>query len=84
MLNLKRALSNPYAIGALALSIALQLLAVYVDPLARILGVVPLAAREWLIVVSFALVPAVVGQAIKLGQALSYPAAERGGSGFTS
>jgi len=68
VLNLKRALSNPYAIGALALSIALQLLVVYADPLARILGVVPLAAREWLIVISFALVPAVVGQAIKLRQ----------------
>ena len=68
VLNLTRALSNPYAIGALALSIALQLLVVYVDPLARILGVVPLAPREWLIVISFALVPAVVGQAIKLRQ----------------
>ena len=68
VLNAKRALANPYAIGALALSIALQLLTVYVDPLARILGVVPPAARDWLLIVSFALVPAVVGQAIKLAQ----------------
>jgi hypothetical protein len=36
----------------------------YSSALARILGVVPLDAREWLIVISFALAPAVVGQAI--------------------
>ena len=70
------------------LSIALQLLAVYVAPLARILGVVRPTARDWLLIVSFALVPAVVGQAIKLctteSQYIAYPAAARGGSGFTS
>ena len=43
VLDLKRALANPYAIGALAFSIALQLLAVVRGPLARMLGVVPLA-----------------------------------------
>ena len=58
--------SNPYAIGAVVLSIALQLLAVYVPLLARLLGVAPLDARSWLIVISFAAVPAVVGQGIKL------------------
>jgi Ca2+-transporting ATPase len=68
VLDAKRALANPYAIGALGLSIALQFLTVYVDPLARILGVVRPTARDWLLIVSFALVPAVVGQAIKLAQ----------------
>jgi Ca2+-transporting ATPase len=66
--DVKRALVNPYAIGGLTLSIVLQLVAVYADPLPRILGLVPLDQRDWLIVISFALVPAVVGQGIKLVQ----------------
>lgn len=61
-----RALSNPYAIGGLALSIALQLLAGYLAPLARVLGVVRLEAADWLLILSFALIPAVVGQAVKM------------------
>ncbi len=61
-------LSNPYALGAVALSIALQLLAIYVQPLARVLGVEPLDARSWLIVLSLAVIPAVVGQGIKLAR----------------
>jgi Ca2+-transporting ATPase len=87
VLDATRALSNPYAIAALAFSIALQLVAAHVEPLARILGLVPLALRDWSIIIAFALVPAVVGQAIKLGQrrkTSAYPAAARGGSGFTS
>ena len=61
-----QAFSNPYAIGALGLSIALQLAAAYIGPLARVLGVQPLDARSWSIVVSCALVPAVIGEGIKL------------------
>jgi Ca2+-transporting ATPase len=61
-------LSNPYALGAVALSIALQLLAVYVQPLARVLGVEPLDARRWVIVLSLAVIPAVLGQGIKLAR----------------
>ena len=53
--------ANPYAIGALLLTIALQLLAVYVPPLARVLGVVPPGARDWLVVGALSLVPAAVG-----------------------
>jgi magnesium-transporting ATPase (P-type) len=68
VLGAKRALSNPYAVGALVFSIVLQLLTVYVDPLAHILGLVPLASRDWLIIIAFALGPAVVGQVIKLGR----------------
>jgi Ca2+-transporting ATPase len=57
--------SNPYALGAVVLSVALQLLAMYVQPLARVLGVEPLDARSWLLVIAFALIPAVAGQGIK-------------------
>jgi P-type Ca2+ transporter type 2C len=60
--------SNPYALGALALSIVLQLLAMYVTPLARVLGVEPLEGRAWFLVVSFAAIPAVAGQAIKFAR----------------
>jgi Ca2+-transporting ATPase len=59
-------LSNPYALGAVVLSIALQLLAIYVQPLARVLGVEPLDARSWFLVLSLAVIPAVLGQGIKL------------------
>ena len=68
MLDAKRALSNPYAIGALAFSLVLQLATVYVNPLAHILGLVPPASGDWLIIIGFALGPAVVKQAIKLGR----------------
>jgi len=60
--------SNPYALVALALSIGLQLLASYLAPLARVLGVQPLDGRTWFLVVSFAMIPASIGQAIKIGQ----------------
>ena len=60
--------SNPYALGAVAFSMVLQLLAIYVPPLARVLGVEPLDARSWLIVLSLAVIPAVLGQGIKLAR----------------
>ncbi len=60
--------SNPYAVGGLLLSIVLQLLAMYVTPLARVLGVETLDARGWFVVLSFAVIPAVFGQAMKLGR----------------
>lgn len=61
-----RIISNRWALGAALLTVALQFLAVYLAPLARILGVVPLAASDWLIVLPLALLPAVVGQVIAL------------------
>ncbi|MGH7445513.1 MAG: cation-translocating P-type ATPase, partial [Longimicrobiales bacterium] len=60
----RRVIRNPWALGATALTIALQLVAVYVPPLAAILGVVPLSLRDWALIVPFALLPAVVGQAL--------------------
>jgi cation transport ATPase-like protein len=39
--------SNPYALGAVVLSIGLQLAAMYIDPLAVLLRVEPLMVTEW-------------------------------------
>ena len=66
VLDRQKALANPYAVGALVLSIALQLVCAYVDPLPRVLGLAPLTTRDWLVVVAFAMTPAIVGQVIKL------------------
>jgi Ca2+-transporting ATPase len=60
-----RALANPYALGALALSFALQLTAMYVAPLAEVLQVVPLDGRDWLLIGACGAVPSIVGQAIR-------------------
>jgi Ca2+-transporting ATPase len=62
----ERAIANPYALAGVAVSVALQLAVVSVEPLARILRVVPLQSTDWLVVVFLASVPAVVGQALKL------------------
>ena len=69
VMGVARALSNPYAIGALALSILLQLIAVQVPLLARVLGLAPLHGGDWLVIVSFAAVPAIVGQVLKMRRA---------------
>lgn len=59
------AFRNRWAVGAVALSLALQVATVAVEPVARVLGVVPLGAREWAVVVGLGVVPAVVGQVLK-------------------
>jgi P-type Ca2+ transporter type 2C len=66
VLRASAALSNPYAVGALILSLVLQIAPMYVDPLARVLRVVPLTAPEWLIVMVCSSVTAVAGQALRL------------------
>ncbi|HEX7049540.1 MAG TPA: cation-translocating P-type ATPase [Longimicrobiales bacterium] len=71
VIGLRRATSNPYALGAVVLVVLLQLLAVGFAPLAQVLDVVPLRAREWLIITAFALLPAIVGQGLKLGVAFN-------------
>jgi Ca2+-transporting ATPase len=73
-----RALANPYAIAAVAVSGLLQLVAIYVGPIAAALGVVPLSAREWLVVLAAAAMPAVVGQAIRLARGAAHPRAASG------
>jgi Ca2+-transporting ATPase len=65
-LGLRRIVANPYALGAVALSIGLQLATMYVDPLPAVLRIAPLDQTQWTVVIVLSLVPAVVGQALKL------------------
>ena len=60
-----RALSNRYALAAVLVTFGLQIMAVSLDPLARVLRLSPLTGVDWLVVLGLALVPAVVGQALK-------------------
>ena len=66
MRTIRHALSNRYALAAVALALALQISAVTYSPLARVLSASRLGAVDWVIAVAFALVPAVAGQAAKL------------------
>jgi Ca2+-transporting ATPase len=66
VLSARRAVANPWALGALALVVGLQLAAVYVPRLAEILRAVPLTVADWSIVLPAALLPAVLGQLIRL------------------
>jgi Ca2+-transporting ATPase len=61
----RRAFGNRYAIAAVALAVALQLLAAFLAPLNRVLHLVPLSPTDWLVVAALGLVPAVVGQTVK-------------------
>jgi Ca2+-transporting ATPase len=66
MLLPARAAANPYALGAVALSVGLQVLAVSFDPLARVLRLAALGAGDWAVVLGLSAVPALVGQGIRL------------------
>ena len=66
VLSRRGATSNRYALGAVGLSVLLQVATMYVEPLPRLLRVAPLDGSEWLVVGCCALVPAVTGQALKL------------------
>jgi P-type Ca2+ transporter type 2C len=61
----RQAFANPYALGAVALVLVLQVVALHVPGLASVLRVEPLSARDWAIVLALAGLPAVVGQALK-------------------
>ncbi|HUG53478.1 MAG TPA: cation-transporting P-type ATPase, partial [Vicinamibacteria bacterium] len=69
-----RAVTNRYALAAVALALALQVVAVSFEPLARVLRVVSPRPAEWAVIVGLAAVPAVLGQLAKLRRA-------RGGAG---
>jgi Ca2+-transporting ATPase len=62
VIRVTRALSNRSAVGALVLSVALQILATTWPPLVALLHVVPLDAGEWALVVVLSAIPGVVGQ----------------------
>lgn len=66
VLSVQRVGANRWALGALALVIGLQLAAVYAPWLAGVLGVVPLTLGDWGLVLPAALLPAVVGQLLRL------------------
>ncbi|MCR4339279.1 MAG: cation-translocating P-type ATPase, partial [Gemmatimonadaceae bacterium] len=63
--SLRALVMNRYAVGAVALVVALQLVAVQTPFLAGVLGVQPLSASDWGVVVGLALLPAVGGQVVK-------------------
>ena len=60
-----RALANPAALAAVAAVAGLQVLAVYVQPVATLLHIEALTASEWLLVTVASSMPGIVGQAVK-------------------
>lgn len=72
----RRAIANRFALLGVAVALGLQLLTT-AGPLARILDVAPLSASEWLSVIFWGALPAIVGQLSKLLR----PGAARGGGG---
>jgi Ca2+-transporting ATPase len=66
VLEPERALANRWAIGAVILSAALQVLAVTLVPLRELLDVRVLPLRDWLIVGGLAVSPAIAGQVGKV------------------
>jgi Ca2+-transporting ATPase len=59
------AFANPAAVGAVLLAIGLQLMTVFLEPLARVLRVTPLTGREWALVVGLGALPGLLGQGVK-------------------
>jgi P-type Ca2+ transporter type 2C len=63
--TVRQTMANRAAVGALILAIGLQVATVLFRPLARLLELSPLAVHDWLLVLGFALVPAIAGQSLK-------------------
>ncbi|MDO8793066.1 MAG: HAD-IC family P-type ATPase [Vicinamibacterales bacterium] len=57
--------ANPYALAGASIAIGLQVATVWIEPLAGILRVAPLAGRDWIVIVAASALPAVVGQMLK-------------------
>ena len=62
VLTFSRITSNRYALGAVALTLLLQVFAVGWRPLGTILGTTPLETQGWLLAFALSAIPAVVGQ----------------------
>jgi Ca2+-transporting ATPase len=60
-----RAIANRYAVGALVLSVALQVAAFAVPPVADVLRLRPLSGEDVLLIAGLSAIPAVIGQIIK-------------------
>jgi Ca2+-transporting ATPase len=58
-------LANGYVLGAVVLTIVLQLAAVYVPGLQKVLRTAPPAAGDWLVIVACSLMPLAVGQVMR-------------------
>ena len=73
---------NPWAWAAVVITTVVQIGVAYVPPLAALLQVAPLAPRDWLLIVTFAAVPALVATIVLHAQqrlrALSARARQRG------
>lgn len=65
VLTPRRAFANRYALAAVGLTGALQLLTLNSAPLARVLRLEPIGGEGWLVVLGFAVLPALAGQLIK-------------------
>jgi Ca2+-transporting ATPase len=66
VLQPRRALANPAAIGAVVVSIVLQIAPTEIAPVAGILRVASLGRGEWGMVLAFSSIAAVAGQAVRL------------------
>jgi Ca2+-transporting ATPase len=65
VLSRSSALANMAALGALIIGVLSLVVVVQFPPLARFLHLVPLDARDWLLVCGLAALPAIIGQGIK-------------------
>jgi Ca2+-transporting ATPase len=61
----RRLLANRWVLGALAFTVVLQLAVVYVPLLSRLFHTRPLGAEQWPVVLAGALLPLLVGQALR-------------------
>jgi Ca2+-transporting ATPase len=66
VLNPMRVFGNPFALLGVGASIGLQLAAVSVPPLRRVLHLSALDWTDWVVILALAAIPAVVGQGVKL------------------
>ena len=64
--SLSRAIANRYALAAVAITVSMQVIAVECRPLGVILDTVRLDATDWLVALTLAAVPALLGQSSKL------------------
>jgi len=76
-----RVVSNRWALGAVAISMALQFATVFVPPLRGVLGTSVLGGEEWLVVAALSLTPAVAGQLAKLLRSWRQSTAQDTGGG---
>jgi len=65
VLSPRRIGANRYALVAVTSALGLQVSAMYVEPLAAVLQVVPLRPDQWIVVLVSSAFPAIVGQTLK-------------------